>query len=309
VLAYGALWIALAAALVLSVALTARAAPPDVFPSLIPLPTGFRPEGVATGRGPVLYAGSLANGAIYRMDLRSGEGELLYDGEAGRIAVGLSYEARRNRLFVAGGGTGKAYVYDGCTGETLAEYQLTDPGTFVNDVAVTRSGAYFTDSFRPVFYVLPLAPNGALPAEAQEVALGGAWEQGPGFNANGIDATADGAWLVIVNSTSGVLYRVDPDTGDATAIDLGGDTVMAGDGILLEGKTLYVVQNRMNQIAVVEMADDLLSGTIVRHITDPAFDVPTTVASLGNALYAVNARFGNPNPDTADYDVVRVLKQ
>ena len=55
--------------------------------------------------------------------------------------------------------------------------------------------------------------------------------------------------------------------------------------------------------------DDLLSGTIIRHITDPAFDVPTTVASFGNALCAVNARLGVADPVNADYDVVRALKQ
>jgi hypothetical protein len=60
-----------------------------MFPSLIPVPIGYQPEGVATGHGPVLCGGSLASGAIYRVDLRTGEGELLYAGEAGRAPVGL----------------------------------------------------------------------------------------------------------------------------------------------------------------------------------------------------------------------------
>jgi len=34
---------------------------------------------------------------------------------------------------------------------------------------------------------------------------------------------------------------VDPDTGEASAIDLGGDAVPNGDGLLLRGHTLYVV--------------------------------------------------------------------
>jgi sugar lactone lactonase YvrE len=308
-LTYAATAIALAAAVLLSVAPVAGAAPPDMFPSSIPLPNGFRPEGVATGRGPVLYAGSLANGAIYRANLRTGEGEVLYPGAEGRVAVGLFLEARRNRLFVAGGPTGMAYVHDGCTGKEIEMYELAGPGAFVNDVVVTRAAAYFTNSFSAVFYRLPLAPNGALPDPSlvREVSLSGDWEQVDGFNANGIEATADGAWLVIVNSTTGTLYRVDPETGEATAIDLGGEMVTAGDGILLEGRTLYVVRNRLNQIAVVELADDLLSGTLLEPITDSAFDVPTTVAGFGNALYAVNARFGVMDPD-AEYDVIRVLK-
>ena len=36
------------------------------------------------------------------------------------------------------------------------------------------------------------------------------------------------------------------------------------------------------------------------------FDVPTTVALLRGSLYAVNARFGNPAPATADYWITRL---
>jgi hypothetical protein len=76
----------------------------------------------------------------------------------------------------------------------------------------------------------------------------------------------------------------------------------------LQGTTLYVVQNRLNQIAVIELAPALSSGTIVGHITNPDFDVPTTLARFGNALYTVNARFGEPSPEALEYDVVRVLR-
>ena len=41
------------------------------------------------------------------------------------------------------------------------------------------------------------------------------------FNANGIEATATGQSLIVVNSATATLFRVNPDTGDATAIDLG----------------------------------------------------------------------------------------
>ena len=81
-----------------------------------------------------------------------------------------------------------------------------------------------------------------------------------------------------------------------------------GDGILLHGNTLYVVRNRNNEIAVVELADNLLSGAVTRTITSPNFDVPTTIARLGDALYAVNARFSTPpTPDTT-YTIVRVRR-
>ena len=118
------------------------------------------------------------------------------------------------------------------------------------------------------------------------------------FNLNGIDATPDGKALVVVQSVNGKLFNVIPATGATSEIDLGGATVANGDGLLLHGRTLYVVQNRLNQIAVVSLGKNLASGRVARTITDSDFDVPTTVDRHGS-LYAVNARFGTaPTPST-----------
>jgi sugar lactone lactonase YvrE len=282
-----------------------------VFPTHIPLPDGFQPEGIASGRGTTFFVGSLLDGSIYGGDLRTGEGSVLVSPPAGRVAVGLAYDARSNLLFVAGGATGAAFVYEVEGGTSVGPFQLTDSGTFVNDVVVTREAAYFTDSFRPYLYRIPLGAGGQLPdpGQVQEIELTGDYIQVAGFNANGIVATPDGKHLIIVNSATGTLYRVDPDTGVATTIDLGGAAVPSGDGLLLDGETLYVVQNFLNQIAVVHVAPDLSAGTVVRTITDDDFDIPTTVAEFGDALYAVNARFGTPaTPETA-YWVTRVSKR
>ncbi len=63
--------------------------------------------------------------------------------------MGLSFDARTNYIFAAGGPTGKAYVYDASTGALVQEYTLTAAtGTFINDVIVTRDAAYFTDYYR-----------------------------------------------------------------------------------------------------------------------------------------------------------------
>lgn len=284
------------------------------FPELIPLPNGFRPEGIALGRGTSFFVGSLANGSIYKGDLRTGVGETLVPGQPGNIAVGLALDLRTNYLFVAGGTTGKAYIYDAATGENMATYELTtDSSTFVQDVVVTRAAAYFTDSFRTFIYRVPLSNSGDLTSDGdiEEIELVGEFASDfvPGaFNANGIDATSDGALLVIVNSTMAKLYTVDPNTGLADGIDLGGVPVPNGDGILLHGQVLYVVQNRMNQIAVIQLDPGLTSGEVVTSITDPDFRIPTTIAEFGNYLYAVNARFDvSPTPDT-EYEVVQVLK-
>lgn len=278
------------------------------FPDVIPLPNGWQPEGVASGRGTTFYVGSLANGAIYKGDLSTGEGAVLFAGVAGRVSVGLKYDSRSNTLFVAGGGTGNAYVYDADSGALLQTYALG--AGFINDVIITREAAYFTNSNQAVLYRLPLGPAGSLPAPSgvETLALTGDFVLQPGFNINGIAATPNGEWLIVVQSNTGLLFRVDPDTGVTTQINLGGATVPNGDGILLDGKTLYVVQNQRNQIAVVALNNDFTAGTVVDTITDSDFRVPTTIAEFGNALYAVNARFGTPPTPTTAYEVVRVEK-
>jgi hypothetical protein len=295
----------LAGALVL--AATPASAAGD-WPDVIPLPTGFQPEGIDIAGGHTFYVGSIPTGAVYRGDLRTGEGEVLVPAQPGRAAIGVDVDGR-NRIFVAGGSTGMAWVYDARTGTTLASYQLaTSTTTFVNDVVVTKDAAWFTESQAAVLYRVPIGPGGELGSQAdvQRVPLGGDFMMGPGFNVNGIDATPDGETLVIVQSNLGRLYTVQADTGVADLIELSGGNVMQGDGVLLHDRTLYVVQNRMNRIAVVELAADLGSGTITDHLTDPDFDVPTTIARFGTDLYAVNARFGVMDPATQPYSVVRV---
>jgi sugar lactone lactonase YvrE len=283
----------------------------QTYPDEIALPNGWLPEGIVTGHGPVIYSGSRANGAIYAANLRTGEGEIVVPGQTGRVSVGLSFDARTNYIFAAGGGTGKAYVYDVDTGALVREYTLTAPPTFVNDVIVTREAAYFTDSARAVYYRVPLGSGGQLADQSavETIALTGEFQQGSGNSSNGIEATPNGKELIIVNSSLGLLYRVDPLSGEATVIDLGGASVTMGDGLLLHGRTLYVVRNRINQIVVVKLAPDLSSGAVVGTLTQPNFDVPTTIAEFGNALYVVNARFTTPpTPDTT-YNIVRVTAE
>ncbi|MCY7343740.1 MAG: superoxide dismutase, partial [Pseudonocardia sp.] len=224
-----------------------------------------------------------------RLDLRTGRGKVISEGP-GTPSVGV--EVDRGRLFVAGGPTGDARVVDIRTGEVLATYPLG--GGFVNDVAVTRDAAWFSDSVRPVIHKLPLGRGGALPdpADAVSVPITGDLVYGEGFNANGIEATPDGRGLLLVQSSTGLLFRADPASGATTTVDLGGELLTNGDGLTLDGRTLYAVQNQLSTLAVIELARDGRSGHVTQRITDPLFDVPTTVARAGGRLYLPNARFG-----------------
>jgi sugar lactone lactonase YvrE len=282
----------LAAALIASAALAA--AP---FPQTFPVPPGSQPEGIASGKGTTLYVGSRANGSVYRADARTGRGAVLVPGQAGRASFGL--KEKGGALYVAGGMTGFAYVYDARTGRNAGEHDFD--GTFINDVTVTRRAAYFTDSNKPFIYVYP---RGHHAREPFALPISGDFVYGPGLNANGIAATPDGRTLILVQTSTGNLYAADARTGVTRRIDA--PLVPNGDGLLLRGRQLFVVQNQLNKIAVIRLDGGLRSGTLAAELTDPDFDIPTTVAAIGRRLYAINARFTTPPTPDTPYDVVKV---
>ena len=127
-----------------------------------------------------------------------------------------------------------------------------------------------------------------------------------GFNANGIAETPNRKALLVVNSATGLLYRVDPETGQATEVDLGGNSLPNGDGLLVRGRTLYVVQNQDNQVAVFKLNAAGTTGQLVDTLTNDDFDTPTTVAAFGNSLYLPNARFNTPPTPDTPYWITRI---
>ena len=277
-------------------AATALAAAP--FPETIPVPPGSLPEGIGSGTGNTFYVGSRLDGSVYAGSYRTGRGEIAVEGGEGRKAFGLKF--RGGKLYVAGGDTGKGFVYDARTGALLDTLEFG--GRFVNDVTVTRAAAYFTDSdaTKPFIYRYDRRTGAT-----SSIPITGDFVYGPGFNANGIAATPNGKTLILVQSSTGKLFTADPETGETSEIAIP-SPVTNGDGILLRGKTLYVVRNRDNQIVALELNSKLTAARSARTLTDPDFDVPTTVAAKGKRLYAINARFGTPNTPATEYDVVKV---
>ncbi len=284
------------------------------FPDRIELPDGFQPEGIAITkrRGkPTAWFGSLADGRLLAVDLRTGKRVDRIPGP-GTPSVGLKID-KRGRLFVSGGPAGTARVVDSRSEATLRNLTLTPAPTFINDVVLTKHAAWFTDSMRAQLYRLPLGRHGSLPDQddVQTLALGGAWVQGGegDFTANGIETTPHGRALLVMNSFAATVFRVNPRTGAATAVDLGGVPMSNGDGILREGRTLYVVQNQLNKVSVIRLNRAGTKGTVKRVLTSADFDVPTTVASFGKSLYLPNARFGTPNPAAAEFWATRIDKR
>jgi sugar lactone lactonase YvrE len=274
---------------------------------VIVLPGASSAEGIAAGRGTTFYAGDLFAGDIFRGNLQRGTAELFIDTPDGRMAVGMATDLAHDLLFVAGGFTGQGYVYDLRTGATVASYQFAAPGTsLVNDVAVTKDGAWFTDSFHARLYFVPVTRAGVPAPTFRTLAVSGpaaAISPLPDLpNLNGIQATPNGKTLVVAHSANAQLYTVDPATGASAGI-----SVPNVDGIVLEAGRLWAVQNFSNQVSRIRLAPDLASGVVEAVITSPLFQVPTTAARFGSRLAVVNAKFDTGIPPTADqYEVIVV---
>ena len=294
----------------------------DRKPAVIELPQNFSPEGITTAKRHTFFVGSRTTGAIYRGNLRTGEGDILVEGGpdvAGddRAATGLKVD-RYGRLFASGADSKHIRVYDARTGDQLRDYFAGDDAGFINDVIVTRRGAYLTDSNNAWLYFIPFGEQGELGALAR-IPLGGDYVNGAGFNANGIEAARGGKSLIVVKSNTGELFEVDAATGVADRIEVtGGDgELINADGLLLKGRKLYVVENRddpdpsaagVGVISVVKLGRNLSSGRIAGTIHSELFQVPTTIARSGGRNYVVNAKFGLPNPD-GSFEVVKVPKR
>jgi sugar lactone lactonase YvrE len=270
---------------------------------VITLPGASAAEGITAGAGSTYYAGDLFRGDIFRGDIRRGTAKLFIDAPEGRIAIGMAADVRRDLLFVAGGFTGQAYVYDTRTRATVATVQLGDTSTsFINDVALTAGGAWFTDSLQARLYFVPVSKHG-VPGTVRTLDVSGpAGELSGDFNLNGIQAAHGGKTLIVAHSTNGRVYTVNPRTGASALIE--GIETPSPDGLVLEGRQLWVVQSA-NQISRFTLSADLSRATLKKVITSPAFATPTTAALFGHRLAVVNSHFDTGVPPTSPtYEVV-----
>ncbi len=323
--------------------LSMGAAAQQNWPEAIAIPTGFEAEGIELGKGHEFFLGahSLANlfgeaffgvphelsefaGAIYKGNLRTGEGAILVL-PTGKPVSGLSYDPRTDYLYAATGVVDLVngnftdqgvIVYDASSGDLVTEITFGD-GISINDCLVTRTGVYCTDSINPDLYKVVLEKGGRLPSTpVVEVIPMSGFEMAPefpGLNANGLAGDFDGKQLVIVNIATGVLYRVDTASGEASPIAIEGAEQLFpnGDGLYLHGRTLYIMQNFSDKIAVVQLSGDLSEGEFIKNIPTRPFSVATTIIGFGNSLYAINTNiferiFGNPAE--VQSEVVRLRK-
>lgn len=249
------------------------------------------PEGIAYhAASHSVYVSGAGSGAIYRIDLETGAASTLLEpgSRPAFTTIGLAIDG--DRLWVAGGSSGAILRFDLTT--RMLDAVIMTPATeatFINDLVVAPNGDVFaTDSHRPVLFRVP-AGNDA--AERWLDFTGTAFEYSDGFNANGIAVTDDGAYLFIVASNTGRLYRVGVADQEVVRVDLAGYTLTGGDGLVLDGSTLYVVQNGPDRVAVVELQDDGARGVMAPAIEDARLTDAATAALVDGHLLVTNAQF------------------
>jgi hypothetical protein len=94
-----------------------------------------------------------------------------------------------------------------------------------------------------------------------------------------------------IPQSCGKLFRIEVASKAVTEINLGGAALTNGDGILLNGQTLYVSRNQQGLIVKLQLSADLASGAIMSSATDPLLAYPTTLAWANGRLLVVNSQF------------------
>jgi sugar lactone lactonase YvrE len=252
------------------------------------LPAGFSAEAMTAHDG-ALYVGSQIDGTVLRVDVKTGEQTTAVLGRPGVHSNGIRFAD--GRIIVAGGTTGKIYVYSAHDGKPVRTYDVK--GGFVNGVGVLGHTAYATDTLKHVIYALPTSGRGAV----RTIAPTGDFKPNP-FDLDGIIPA--GGQLLSGQYGTGILYKIDPRTGVARTVDLGRATVPTNDGMMRNGRHLYIAENR-GKVQEVQLNGSLTAGKIVKTIPRTRLRNPVDVARIDGHLWVLNAN--NPQrPKPTDVD-------
>ena len=271
--------------------------------TLDPSTLGNNPEGVAwDSRSESFFVGTVATGTIYRATLHDTTLlPFITPNAAAPADSAVGMKVSGGKLYVAGGSTGSIYVYQITTGALLARFE-TGTGGFLNDLVVTQTGdVYVTDSFRPMIWHLTRAmvqagsgTPGSIPV-GPEIAY-----TANQFNLNGIVSRRGGRELIVVNSFSKSLFRIDLDRETAagrtiTKIDA---PELGGDGLLIDRGKLLVVVGSTASVSVLELSRHDSRAREVKVLTDGSLRGPSTIARAKDRYLVVNAAFNLPTPYT-----------
>lgn len=253
-------------------------------------------EGIGVDRRADLVYVSATNrdGTIYRGRAGSGRLEVWVPPRAGDNGRGIDVDDR-GRVFVAGGPSAEVRVFDR-SGRLLAELPTGEPGSFLNDVIVGPDGAaYVTDSSLPRIWRVSRT-GGQWGIELWRDVSGTVPYTAPltDFDLGGIAVTPDRRYLLTTQGTTGQLWRVDLRSRAIDEVAVDGAALLNADGIVLRGRTLYVVQNFSRQVSRLTLSRGWGSARTDAVLPTPADRTFTTAKLVDGRLYAVDSKFGFP---------------
>ena len=305
-------------------------------------PQHGNPEGVAFDkRSGFFFVSATGDGSIYRGRLgdTATPVPVFIPGAAGQSATGL--KVAHGKLYAAGAATGTIKVYDVDSGALLATFDTKggdSSPTFVNDLDVTKRGdVYATDSKRQAIYHLTAeeiaagtpAPKPIDPADVIVTSPEIPFNAAPtAFNLNGIVVVDDRGHdqgrhhgdrhrhhgdrrrdrLIVVNSDTGQLFRVEVGKGGNAArkireLTVKGGPFKGGDGLLIDRGQLLVVQGSNpaagfpnGVVNFIDLRHGGRNGRLEDQRTDDSFQGPSTIARARDRYLVVNADFATNTP-------------
>lgn len=256
------------------------------------------PEGIGYDGAGHIFNASAVDGIVVRTSLSDGRSTTLVkpgtllppSSETFPRMLGMKVDSA-GRLWIAGGRTGKIFVVDKETGQLVKELAAPGEGSLLNDAVVARDAVYVTDTLRPILWRIPLNGTDIGEPEPWVSFAGTPLVYGEGRNLNGIAATADGKSLIVVQMDKGLLFRIDVASKTVMPIPHGEEDLTTGDGLVLDGATLYLVRQGAGEVVSLELEAGLASAKVTSRFKDPALLWPATAVKVGDELLVVNSQF------------------
>jgi len=218
-------------------------------------------------------------------------------------SVGMHADPDRNRLLVCVSDPGVSEKTSPKTQKKLARLVAFDLKTgkrqksvdldkvapaggnhFCNDIAIDGEGnAFVTDSFSPIIYRVDPAFKATVFATSDAF-------KGEGFGLNGIVHHKDG-YLIAVKMNDGSLFKIDEKDGKAIT-PIAADKVVNGDGLVLLGDALAVIQNGESHKLTKLKSSDGWKTAKVEKTTPLDADFPTTGVAVDGKLYVLMSHLG-----------------
>ncbi len=251
------------------------------------------PEGlVYSKKFKTVYTGSMMTGELFSATKGTRRLNDLPIENASKNIPALGMKEENGNLYVATGSNGTIEVFDIPTQKKVNAYSvpngLSKDKVFINDVAIDgKNQGYVTDSFRPVIYsFVPHSENTELAVWLDLENTGIQFEEG--YNLNGIVLTKKAKYLLVIQTNTGKLYRINTTTKETTEVRLTGESLLYGDGLSIRKKKLYVALNVSGAVAKVALNDDFSAGTVTT--VKKGFQFPTAVAVTSKKLYVLNSQ-------------------